>query len=87
MTGVPDTHDFQEAKDAVFHAVENAEKSLMNMAKKAEKAAEHAIEDEVDTLFSQRKKASAEEAATESSDEAKMNDPDEVLHAVEKMYD
>ena len=63
MTDVPSADDFKEAKEALVHAVEKVEKSLLNAAKKAEQAAEHAIEDEVDILFHERKKAKADETA------------------------
>eukprot|EP00562_Extubocellulus_spinifer_P009003 CAMPEP_0178511186 /NCGR_PEP_ID=MMETSP0696-20121128/22235_1 /TAXON_ID=265572 /ORGANISM="Extubocellulus spinifer, Strain CCMP396" /LENGTH=122 /DNA_ID=CAMNT_0020140957 /DNA_START=273 /DNA_END=641 /DNA_ORIENTATION=- len=63
MTDVPSADDFKEAKEALFHAVEKVEKSLLNAARKVEQAAEHAIEDEVDVLFHEREKGEADETA------------------------
>lgn len=43
--------DYEEAQEALFHAIENAEEKVMKVARKAEKAVEHAIHDEVDNIF------------------------------------
>ena len=43
--------DYEEAQEALFHAVEHAEEKMVKVARKAEQAVEHAIHDEVDTLF------------------------------------
>ena len=56
ITDLPNPDDFQEAQEAVFHAVEKVERSLFRFAKRCEQAVEHAIEEEVDTLFCNGKK-------------------------------
>lgn len=43
--------DYEEAQEALFHAVEHAEEKMVKVARKAEQTVEHAIHDEVDTLF------------------------------------
>ena len=43
--------DYEEAQEALFHAIENAEQKVMKVARKAEQAVEHAIHDEVDNIF------------------------------------
>lgn len=43
--------DYEKAEDALFHAMEDAEKQVLKAANKAEHAIEHAIHDEVDTIF------------------------------------
>jgi glutamyl-tRNA reductase len=43
--------DYEVAEDKIFKAVENAEKKVLSVAHKAEKAVEHAIEDEVKAMF------------------------------------
>jgi hypothetical protein len=56
ITDLPNPDDFQEAQEAVFHAVEKVERSLFRFAKRCEQAVEHAIEEEVDVLFCNGKK-------------------------------
>lgn len=43
--------DYEEAQEALFHAVEHAEEKMAKVARKAEQTVEHAIHNEVDTLF------------------------------------
>ena len=51
ITNLPNPDDFQEAQEAIFEAVEKAERGLIRFAKRCEQAAEHAIEDEVNVMF------------------------------------
>lgn len=51
ITNLPNPDDFQEAQEAIFEAVEKAERGLIRLAKRCEQAAEHAIEDEVNVMF------------------------------------
>jgi len=56
ITDLPNPDDFQEAQEAVFHAVEKVERSFFRFAKRCEQAVEHAIGEEVDVLFCNGKK-------------------------------
>ncbi len=49
--GIEKHDDYEVAEDKIFKAVENAEKKVLSVAHKAEKAVEHAIEDEVKAMF------------------------------------
>lgn len=43
--------DYEEAQEALFHAMENAEQKVMKVARKAEQIVENAVHDEVDAIF------------------------------------
>jgi len=89
ITDLPNPDDFQEAQEAVFHAVERAERGLFQFAKRCEQAAEHAIEEEVDVVFCKgRKKDTCTGETTTASTKVEgdlMADPDAIFHALEKM--
>ena len=91
ITDLPNPDDFQEAQEAVFEAVEKAERGLLRFAKRCEQAAEHAIEDEVNVMFCKdKKKSTATDATATANAKAEgdpMADPDAIFHALEKMYD
>ena len=89
ITDLPNPDDFQEAQDAVFEAVEKAERGLFRFAKRCEQAAEHAIEDEVNVMFCKDKKKPTDATATANAkaEGDPMADPDAIFHALEKMYD
>lgn len=56
ITSPPNPDEFQEAREAVLHAVEIAEHGLFRFDRRCEQAAEHAIEEEVDVFFGKDKK-------------------------------
>ena len=89
ITDLPNPDDFQEAQEAVFEAVERAERGLFRFAKRCEQAAEHAIEDEVNVMFCKDKKKPTDATATANAkaEGDPMADPDAIFHALEKMYD
>lgn len=89
ITDLPNPDDFQEAQEAVFEAVEKAERGLFRFTKRCEQAAEHAIEDEVNVMFCKDKKKTTGPTAMAGSkaEGGSMADPDAIFHALEKMYD
>ena len=87
ITDLPNPDDFQEAQEAVFEAVERAERGLFRFAKRCEQAAEHAIEDEVNVMFCNDKSKATGATANTKADGEPMADPDAIFHALEKMYD
>jgi hypothetical protein len=91
ITDLPNPDDFQEAQEAVFKAVEKAERGLFRFAKRCEQAAEHAIEDEVNVMFCKDSKKERTTGATATAnakvERDSMADPDAIFHALEKMYD